>query len=123
MAISHTDLYKGYKGKIITQIKKPLDLVFWTQTAGKRLELIKAMTEIQELIKIYKDQKTGIEEKNKAVKSLKNEFKKVFNLAKFNNQYIEFRLIFMHTEDLLIENGIDPIQLDKSLNSLVDEEV
>ena len=111
----HTSYYNDCKNKVKAVIKNPKTLKFWTQTSGKRKDIITTMSKIDDLTSTYKSPGSQITEKNQAVDELKKIFNKVLLMAKQCKEYVELRLMFMKIEDTLIECGFDPTSIDEAM--------
>ncbi len=113
--MTHTSYYNDCKTKVKTMIKDPKILKFWTQTGGKRKDLVASMSRIDVLTDICKNPKSTDAEKSKAIDELKNIFNKALMMSKQCKEYIEVRLIFMKMEDTLIECGFDPTNIKEAM--------
>lgn len=111
----HTSYYNDCKTKVKTAIRNPKTLKFWTQTGGKRKEMITSMSRIDVLTDICKNPKSTDAGKSKAIDELKNIFNKALMMSKQCKEYIEVRLMFMKMEDILIECGFDPTNIKEAM--------
>ncbi len=111
----HTSYYNDCKTKVKTTIKDPKTLKFWTQTGGKRKEMIASMSRIDVLTDICKNPKSTDAGKSRAIDELKNIFNKALMMSKQCKEYIEVRLMFMKMEDILIECGFDPTNIKEAM--------
>ena len=111
----HTSYYSDCQVKVKNAIRNPKELKFWTQTGGKRKEIIASMSTIDVLTDIYKNPKTTDLGRTRAVERLKTIFRNVLSMAKQCKEYVELRLMFMKIEDVLIECGFDPTNISEAM--------
>ena len=114
MPLQHSNIYNSFKVANKQENSDPEKIQFWENSDATRRVMILSHKYLINLVKRWKSEK-DVDEKNKILNQICRTVNNIANRTKQHKQYFEARLLYMQAEKVLMNAGINPINIRGAL--------